>query len=38
MRRIAQWLIDVALHVRVKGDHLSDGHGILLAPDCQRSA
>jgi hypothetical protein len=30
MRRIAERLVHVALHVGVKGNHLADGHGVLL--------
>jgi hypothetical protein len=30
MGGIPERLIDVALNVRVKGDHLADGHGVLL--------
>jgi hypothetical protein len=30
MRCIAERLIDVALHVRVQGNHLADGHACLL--------
>jgi hypothetical protein len=31
--RIPEWLVDMALDVGVKADHLADGHGFsLLAP------
>ena len=30
MRGIAERLVDVPVHVRVKGDHLADGHAVLL--------
>jgi hypothetical protein len=30
VRGIAERLVDVAGHVRVKGDHLADGHAVLL--------
>jgi hypothetical protein len=29
VNRIAKRLVDVPAHVRVKGDHLADGHGKL---------
>jgi hypothetical protein len=30
MRRIAERLVDMALHARVQADHLANGHGSLL--------
>jgi hypothetical protein len=36
MRRIAERLIDVAVHVGVKGDHLANGHGLSPASSGKR--
>jgi hypothetical protein len=33
MRSIAEGLVDVPLDVRVKGNHLADGHAFLLVFD-----